>query len=180
MMLSWLINPMKNEIGENFLLLKMAKEICDTARGTYSKINNSELSAIESTLHDLRQGDLMVNQHFNALMRNWQQLDVYEEQWWHCLEYSLQYRRIIGKLYKFLPNLNKEVDDIRGRILGGKPSHSLHEAFVEVCMEESRKKSCSGIQHIPRLPKVGTFCSTHLATSTIDKTEKEKVVVRSL
>ncbi|KAA8538921.1 hypothetical protein F0562_025613 [Nyssa sinensis] len=59
MVMSWLINSMTNEIGENFLLYVTAKDIWDTAKETYSSFDNSfELFAVESILHDLRQGDL--------------------------------------------------------------------------------------------------------------------------
>ncbi|KAH7567938.1 hypothetical protein JRO89_XS07G0193700 [Xanthoceras sorbifolium] len=58
MIMSWLVNSMIIEIGENFLLYCTAKEIWDAAKETYSNKNNSsELMAIEGVLHDLWQGD---------------------------------------------------------------------------------------------------------------------------
>ena len=78
--MSWLINSMTNEIGENFLLYVTTKDIWDAAKETYSSFDNSsELFAVESILHNLCQGDLMVTQYLNTLTRNWQQLDVFEE-----------------------------------------------------------------------------------------------------
>lgn len=72
MVMSWLINSMTNEIGENFLLYGTAKEIWDAAKETYFNFDNSsELFAVESILHDLRQGDLSVTQYFKTLIRNW-------------------------------------------------------------------------------------------------------------
>lgn len=56
--MSWLINSMTPEIGENFLLYLLAKEIWETA---------AELFATESLLHDLRQGDSTVTAYFTAL-----------------------------------------------------------------------------------------------------------------
>ncbi|KAL5747777.1 hypothetical protein ACOSQ2_025074 [Xanthoceras sorbifolium] len=74
MVMSWLINSMNNDIGENFLLYDTAEKIWNAARETYSNSDNaSELFGIESTLHDLRQGDLSVIQYFNSLTRYWQQ-----------------------------------------------------------------------------------------------------------
>ena len=67
MVMSWLINSMNNEIGENFLLYGTTKEVWDAARVTYlSSENTSELFQIEAILHDLRQGDLTVTQYFNT------------------------------------------------------------------------------------------------------------------
>ena len=55
MVMSWLINLMTNEIGENFLLYRTAKEIWDAAKETYSSFEKtSELFGIEAILHDLR------------------------------------------------------------------------------------------------------------------------------
>ena len=72
MAMSWLINSMTNEIGENFLLYGTAKEIWDAVRETYSSSENTlELFEIEAALHDLRQGDLTVTQYFNTLTRHW-------------------------------------------------------------------------------------------------------------
>ena len=68
MVMSWLINSMNTDIGENFLFYGTAKEIWDAARETYSNYENtSEIFEIEATLHDLRQGDLSVTQYFNIL-----------------------------------------------------------------------------------------------------------------
>ena len=74
MVMSWLINLMTNEIGENFLLYSTAKEIWDAARETYSSSENTtELFEAESILHDLRQGDSSDTQYFNSLTHYWQQ-----------------------------------------------------------------------------------------------------------
>ena len=71
MIMSWLINSMNNDIGENFLLYGTAKEIWDAAQETYSSSeNNSELFHIEAILHDFRQETLSVTQYFNTLTRH--------------------------------------------------------------------------------------------------------------
>lgn len=43
-------------------------------------------------------------------------------------------------IYQFLLGLNKNLDEVRGRILGTKPLPSIREAFAEVRREESRRK----------------------------------------
>ena len=124
MVMSWLINSMTNDIGENFLLYGIAKEIWDAAKETYSNNENtSELFEVESVLHDFRQGELMVTQYFNTLNRYWQQLDLFEEHNWSCPGDEIRYRQIIEQkiIYKFLIGLNKNLDEVRGRrILGSK------------------------------------------------------------
>ena len=84
---------MTTEVGENFLLHRIAKEIWEAARETYSSTENtSELFEIETRLYDLKQGDLSVTQYFNALTRCWLQLDLYEIHSWKCANDSTLYR----------------------------------------------------------------------------------------
>ena len=132
MVMSWLINSMTNDIGENFLLYGIAKEIWDVAKETYSNNENmSILFEVESVLHDFRQGELAVTQYFNTLNHYWQQLDLFEEHNWSCPDDGIKYRQIIERkrIYKFLIGLNKNLDEVRGRILGSKPLLNIREAF---------------------------------------------------
>ena len=70
LVMSWLINSMTTEVGENFLLYKTAKKIWDATREMYSSTENtSELFEVETRLYDLKQGDMSVTQYFNTLTR---------------------------------------------------------------------------------------------------------------
>ena len=143
MVMSWLINSMTTEVGESFLLYRTAKEIWEAARETYSSTENtSALFEIETRLYDLRQGDLSVTQYFNMLTRYWLQLDMYEVYSWKCPDDSTLYRKIVEqkRTFRFLLGLNKDLDEVRGRIMGIKPLPTIREAFAEVRREESRKK----------------------------------------
>ena len=165
MVMSWLINSMTNEVGEDFMFYKTAKEIWDEAKISYSdKDNASEVYEIKSFLHDLRQGDLTVTQYFNALTKRWQQLDVFEKIEWSCSEDAVKYRKIVEKerIYKFLLGLNKDLDEVRGRILSQKPVPPIREVFSEVRREESRKKVMMGSQ-----------------TAALPSTENSALVVRT-
>ncbi|RVW57281.1 hypothetical protein CK203_111284 [Vitis vinifera] len=132
MIMSWLINSMNNDIGENFLLFGTAKDIWDAAKETYSSSENtSELFQVESALHDFRQGEQSVTQYYNTLTRYWQQLDLFETHSWKCSDDAATYRQIVEqkRLFKFFLGLNRELDDVRGRIMGIKPLPSLRELF---------------------------------------------------
>ena len=48
--------------------------------------------------------------------------------------------------FQVLIGLNKDLDEVRGRILGTKPLPTIHEAFAEVKREESWKKLMLGKQ----------------------------------
>ncbi|KAI5410279.1 hypothetical protein KIW84_055684 [Lathyrus oleraceus] len=145
--MSWLLNTMTNEIGENFMFYDTAKEIWDAVKETYSNVDNtSVIFEIKSILHDLRQGESSVTEYFNILNKHWQQLDIYEEVTWCCTEDQKKYKELVEKdrIYKFLLGLNKDLDEVRGRILGTKPLLKIREAFSEVRREESRKKIMLG------------------------------------
>ncbi|XP_059599280.1 retrovirus-related Pol polyprotein from transposon RE2 isoform X2 [Vitis vinifera] len=117
LVMSWLINAMDTEIGQNFLFYDTAHEIWMAAKETYSDSDNTaDLFDIKGALHDLRQGD------------------------------ASRYKRIIEKerVFKFLLGLDKSLDEVRGRILGTKPLPTIREAFSEVRREESRKKLMMG------------------------------------
>lgn len=150
LVMSWLLNTMTNEVGENFMYYNTAKEIWDAAKETYSNVDNtSAIFEIKSLLNDLRQGDLTVTEYFNTLTRYWQQLDTYEEIEWKCIEDSKQYKEIMEKdrIYKFLLGLNKNLDEVRGRVLGTKPLPKVREVFAEIRREESRRKVMLGSQN---------------------------------
>ncbi|KAL5574355.1 hypothetical protein UlMin_023952 [Ulmus minor] len=134
MVMSWLINSMTTEVGENFLLYKIAKEIWDTAYETYSSSENTfELFEIETRLHDLRQGELSVSQYFNALTRCWQQLDMFEIHSRKCPSDFALYKKIVeqNRTFKFLLGLNKDLDKVRGQIMGIKPLPTIGKPFLK-------------------------------------------------
>jgi len=53
MVMSWLINSMNNEVGENFILYEMTKEIWNVAKETYFDTKDiAEAFDIEGIVHD--------------------------------------------------------------------------------------------------------------------------------
>ncbi|KAK2970862.1 hypothetical protein RJ640_022304 [Escallonia rubra] len=59
MVMSWLINTMNLEIGQNFMFYGTAKEIWENVKETYSDNENTlELFEIKGILHNLQQGDV--------------------------------------------------------------------------------------------------------------------------
>ena len=114
MVMSWLINSMTTEIGENFLLYTTAKDIWDAARETFSSSENTaELFQVESTLQDLCQGENSVTIYYTTLTRYWQQLDLFETHEWKCTEDKAYFKQIVEKrhVFKFLKGLDKSLDE---------------------------------------------------------------------
>lgn len=56
-----------------------------------------------------------------------------------CPGYSAKYKKVEKeRIFEFLAGLNRDLDDVRGRILGQRPLSSTREVFAEVWQEESR------------------------------------------
>ncbi|KAL3516354.1 hypothetical protein ACH5RR_023256 [Cinchona calisaya] len=105
LIMSWLVNSMTIDIGENFPLNDRAQEIWEVAEELYSsKENTSEIFKIERVLHDLQQGELNVTQYYGILTRYWQELDVFEEYHWKCPNDASRFNEIVEKkrTFKFL------------------------------------------------------------------------------
>ncbi|RVW26170.1 hypothetical protein CK203_109159 [Vitis vinifera] len=118
MIMSWLINSMNNDIGENFLLFGTAKDIWDAAKETYSSSENtSELFQVESALHDFRQGEQQIVEQ--------------------------------KRLFKFFLGLNRELDDVRGRIMGIKPCQVSGRLFQRLDVKKVEKKVMMGSKEQP-------------------------------
>lgn len=135
MVMSWLIGSMSPEIADNFILYSTAKEIWDAAMELYSKHDNTaELYELEAQLQEVRQGEATVSVYFSNLKRIWQQIDLYESHTWPSPDADRLYKLIVEtkRIFRFLAGLKKELDAVRGRILGTKPMPSLNSVFSEI------------------------------------------------
>jgi len=100
---------------------------------------------MKSILHDLQQGESSVTEYFNVLYRHWQQLDIYEKVSRCGTKDKKKYKELgTDRIYKFLLGLNKDLDEVRGRILGFKPLPKIREVFSKVRREESKSKLLLG------------------------------------
>ncbi|XP_031277410.1 uncharacterized protein LOC116135837 [Pistacia vera] len=122
----------------------------EAAKQTYSdKEDTAESFEIEGILHDLHRGDLLVTQYYSRLNHYWQRLDLHETHEQNYSADATSFKKIVEKkqIYKFLLGLNKNLDEIRGRILGTKPLPNIREVVLEVHREESQKKVMLGTQN---------------------------------
>ncbi|XP_017981569.1 PREDICTED: uncharacterized protein LOC18592547 [Theobroma cacao] len=144
MVMAWLINSMKPKIGRTYLFYKTAKEIWDMAHEMYSNLKNSaQCFEVRSALRSTKQGNLSMIEYFNTFTKLWQEMDMFYETNWHCPEDSLKYKQMLEKerVFDFLHGLSKDLDEVRGGLLGTKPFPNIREAFAEVRREESRKRA---------------------------------------
>lgn len=70
----------------------------------------------------------------------WQELDLCYENKWDCHADSARHlkREENDRLYMFLESVNRELDEVKGRILVRKPLPKMREVFYEVRREEAR------------------------------------------
>ncbi|GMJ04700.1 hypothetical protein HRI_004139200 [Hibiscus trionum] len=142
MVMAWLINSMEGHISRTYLFFKTAKETWDAIKENYSDLGNaSQVFEIKLKLKDIRQGTLKVTQYYNNLKILWQELDMYYEADWGEGSEHTKFMDHLNKerLYEFLAGLNRDLDEVRGRILGRTTLPTIGEAFAEVRREEKRR-----------------------------------------
>ncbi|KAG8498075.1 hypothetical protein CXB51_007302 [Gossypium anomalum] len=151
--MAWLINSMEGHISRTYLFFKTAKDMWDAVKENYSDLGNAfQVFEIKLKLKDIRQGTLEVTHYYNNLKILWQELDMYyEADWGEGLERTKFMTHLNNeRLYEFLVGLNRELDEVRGRILGRSPLPTIGEAFAEVRREEKRRLVMMGDSKEPK------------------------------
>lgn len=152
MVISWLINSMDPEIGKTYMFLPKASDIWEAVRDTYSDLENySQLFELNSKIWKMQQGSRSVTSYYNEMMALWQELDLFETEAWNCSGDAVMFRKQVerSRVFVFLAGLNRDLDTVRGRVLGIKPFPSLKEVFAEVRREEGRRKVMLGETEAP-------------------------------
>lgn len=140
---------MDSSIGKSYLFLPTAKDEWEAVRNYYSDLeNSSQIYELETQLWQSKQGDKDVTTFYNIMVTLWQELDqCYEDDWENPNDATkFKKREENDRVYMFLADLNQELDEVRGRILGRKPLSSMREVFSEVRRNESRRKITLTVQ----------------------------------
>ncbi|CAM8951545.1 unnamed protein product [Rhodiola kirilowii] len=143
MVIAWLINSMEQTVGKPFMFLPTASDVWEAVRETYSDLDNySQLFELNTRMWKMQQGDRGVTTYYNEMMTIWQELDMFEDEKWENPNDSVRYQKKIekGRVFVFLAGLNKDLDEVRGRILGKRPLPTMREVFSEVRREEARRE----------------------------------------
>ena len=125
---------MNNDIGENFIFYETTQEIWEVVRETYFDTKDTTKAfEIEGIIRDLCQVELSITQYFSLLTHSWQRMDMFEATKWDPPMDEIKYKIVEKKqIYKFLLGLNKNLDEVRGRILRTKPLPNIQEVTSEV------------------------------------------------
>lgn len=142
MVTAWLINSMDPVIGKSYMFLPTARDVWDAVRETYSDLDNhSQLYELTTRMWRMQQGEREVTTYYNEMMAVCQELNLFEKEAWENSNDSARHKKKIerGRVFVFLAGLNKDLDEVRGRILGRKPLPTIREVFSEVRREEARR-----------------------------------------
>ncbi|XP_073119914.1 uncharacterized protein [Henckelia pumila] len=140
---AWFINSMGPIIGKPFMFLSTARDLSEAVKETYSDMeNHSQLFELNIRMWRMQQGNRDVTAYYNEMMTVWQELDLFEEEKWENTNDSIRYTKKVerSRVFVFLTGLNKELDEVRGRILGRKPLPSIREVFSDARREEARRQ----------------------------------------
>lgn len=128
--MAWLVNSMKPLISKTYLFMPIAKDIWEAAREIYSDTeDSSQIFEIKTRLWQMKQGDKDVTKY--CMVKQWD-----------CPGDGVRYKKRLEneRVYEFLVELNRELDDVRSRILSRRPLPPTREVFAEVKREESRQQ----------------------------------------
>lgn len=133
---------MEPHISRHYLWFKTVKEMWDAARKMYSDLGNtSQIFELRLKLKELKIGSKSVTQYFSDLQDLWQELDIFLEENPMCTECSIKTRHNIEneRVFDFLAGLNRNLDEVRWRVVACDPFPSTEEAFADVRREEARR-----------------------------------------
>ncbi|KAL4562118.1 hypothetical protein LXL04_034312 [Taraxacum kok-saghyz] len=158
LVLAWLVNSMDPKISRRYLWFQTAKEVWDAARRMYSDLGNaSQIFELRAKLKEIKQGSTSVTQYFSTLQDLWQELDLFLDEKLTCAECNVKVQKQIERerVFDFLAGLNRNLDEVRGRVVARDPFPSTEDAFAEVRREEVRRKVM--LTDEPPLPLTSTI-----------------------
>ena len=134
---------MKLAIGKTYMFLPTTKNVWDAIRETYSDVENaSQIFEIKMRLWQMKQGDREVTEYYTEMSGLWQDLDLNCKEEWECTGDNVCFKKKMEneKVFEFLARLNRELDNVRSRVLSCRSLPSIREVFSEVRREESRRR----------------------------------------
>lgn len=140
---AWLLNSMDASIAKLHMFMKTAKEVWDSVWETYSDLeNSSQIFELKTKLWQSKQGSRDVTSYYNEMVSLWQELDqCHDDVWENVNDCTRQKKREENdRVYMFLAGVNRDLDEVKGRVLGRWPLPSIREVFSKVRIEENRRK----------------------------------------
>ena len=123
---------MKPTIGKTYMFLPTTKDVWDAIRETYSDAENvSQIFELKTRLWQMKQGVWEVTEYYTEMLGLWQDLDLNCEEEWEFMGDSVCFKKKMEneRVFKFLAGLNRELDNVRHRVLSCRPLPSIREVF---------------------------------------------------
>lgn len=143
MVISWLLNSLYKDIGDNVFYSKITKEIWDSLEHRFGKSNGAKLFQLQKELNSLTQGNTDISSYFTKLKHLWDELDSLNTdiictcscicEGKEKLSKSLQDQRLIY----FITGLNDIYARARENILMINPLPGLDYAYSLLLQDES-------------------------------------------
>ena len=127
MIMSWLWNSMLLEVSGTCMFLTRAREIWETVRQTYSKMQDVALIYEIKTKITTKQGTLSITEYYNVMKGLWLELDYYQNFQMKCSEDAAMLLKSVERerLFEFLAGLNLKFNQVRVQVLGKETLPSL-------------------------------------------------------
>ena len=113
------------------MFLPTAKDVGDAIRETYSDVKNaSQIFEIKTRLWQIKQGDREVTEYNTEMLGLWQVLDLSCEEEWECMKDNVRFKKKMEnkRVFEFLTGLNRELDDVRSKVLNRRSLPSIRGA----------------------------------------------------
>ncbi|GFZ12770.1 hypothetical protein Acr_23g0011550 [Actinidia rufa] len=142
MIMSWLWNSMTPEVSRTCMFLTTAREVWETIRQTYSKMQDAALIyEIRTKLNTTKQGNLSATEYYSTMKGLWLELDYYQNFKMKCGEDAAMLQKFVERerIFEFLAGLNIDFDQVQVQVLGKESLISLEGVFSIIRAEESRR-----------------------------------------
>ena len=151
MLMSWLWSSMQLEVSKNYMFLSTAKDIWETIKRTYSKVQDASIVyEIKTKISSTKQGSMSMINYYNKMNCFWLQLDHYEDIEMVCSEDAIILTSMLERyrIVEFLAGLNPEFDQVRVQILSREKMPSLNEVYFIVRSEEHKRVAMFNDHHV--------------------------------
>ena len=121
---------MKPAIGKTYMFLPTAKDVWYAIQETYSDAKNaSQIFEIKTRLWQMKQEDREVTEYYTEMLGLWQDLDLNREEERECTGDSVHFKKMENeRVFEFLTGLNRELDDVRSKVLNRRSLPSIRGA----------------------------------------------------
>lgn len=143
--LSWILNSISEELYSGQVFSKIAKDVWDELKETYSKIDGSVIYNLYKQINSTVQDGSPISDYYHKLNSLWRQYDILTKLPKCTCNSSAAITEFDNrlKLMQFLMGLDDSYQPLRTSLLSKDPLPSVKGAFAIISAEESHRNSNS-------------------------------------